>query len=352
VPQREAPQPRAVRSFRDRWFLLLAALVFLGIGGGGVYAWRYQVAAKAAAAAEAAAKAAEEKALLASGAEVSFAGPVLARNVLAIPAPIDGTVESVDVQVGTSVAQDQPLARIKNERLASQHEAAKADLDRAAERIGVLESSLISARLEASRSAADSDRARMDAERLDRALKHEELLFREGATARLKFEKIQKDAAAAIAEAEALRAAAAQAAEKIAKITADLDAAKKSVDERNAALEEAQSEIDAAVVTAPVDGLILAVNAKPGDQAASSGTDLFQIAVAADELTVNIEPNPQVAAKLKEGLPALVNILELQMDGIAGELKLGEKGQWRVDFKVADLNVKPGLNAVVRVKLP
>ncbi len=353
VPERDAP-PSEVKPFRDLWLLLLAVIVLLGgMVGGGVYVWRQQTAAKAAErAAQVAARAAKEQAQTAAGAEVSFSGPVHARNVLAIPAPIDGTVESVEVQVGAVVQQDQPMARIKNEGLAATHEAAKADLERAAERVSNLESSLISARLEASRSAADSERARGEADRLDRALKREELLFREGATPRLKFEKVQKDAAAAVAEADALRTAAQQAADKIAKYTADLEAAKKTADEKGSGLEAAQSDLDSATVTAPVDGVILASSAKAGDKVTMEGADLFQIAVAADELAVIVEPPPPVSEKLKDGLAALVNVLELQLDGIPGELKRDDKGKWRVEFKAPNPNVKPGLNATVRVKLP
>lgn len=352
VPERPAP-PRAAHSFRDLWFLLLAALILFGIMGGGVFVWRRQVAAQAAAkAAAAAAKVEAEKAKLASGAELNFSGTVVSRNVLAIPAPMDGTVEAVEVQVGSTVEQDQPLARIKNEGLAAAHEAAKAELEKAAERINTLESTLISARLEASRSGADSERARGDAEHLDRTLKREEMLFREGATPRLKFEKTQKDAAGASAEAEALRSAATQASDKVTKVTADLENAKKALDEKTAGLEETKAEIDAATVTAPVDGVLLVVNVKAGDEVKTGGADLFQIAVAADELAVNIEPAPPVAERLKEGLPVLINLLELQQDGVPGELKRDEKGRWRVEFKAANANVKPGLNAVVKVKLP
>ena len=352
MPDRPAP-PRAAHSFRDVWFLLLAALILFGITGGGVYVWRRQVEAQAAVkAAAAAAKAETEKAKLASGAELNFSGTVVARNVLAIPAPIDGTVDAVEVQVGSSVEQDQPLARIKNEGLAAAHEAAKADLDKAAERISTLESTLISARLEASRSSADSERARGDAEQLDRTLKREEMLFREGATPRLKFEKIQKEAASALADAESSRSAAAQASEKVTKIANELENSKKALDEKMASLDEAKAEVDAATVTAPVDGVLLAVNVKAGDEVKTRGADMFQIAVATDELAVNIDPTPPAAERLKEGLPVLINLLELQQDGVPGELKLDEKGKWRVEFKAPNPNVKPGLNAVVRVKLP
>ncbi len=330
--------------------MVLSLLLFLGLVGGTIYFGKQQLAARAVAAA--AAKAPRVETPLPAGAEVSFSGVVQARNVLAIPAPIDGTVEAVDVQVGSAVEQGQALGRVKNEGLAATHAAAKADLETVAERVSTLESSLIAARLEASRSGIDAERARGDADRAERNARREEMLFKEGATPRLKFEKAQKDAATGAAEVEALRSAATQAAEKVTKVTSDLEAAKRSIDEKAAELEGAQAEIDAAAVTAPVDGVIIAVNAKAGDAVTKAGADLFQIAVAADELLVNIEPNPQVASKFVEGLPALLQLLELSLDGVAGELKRGDKGQWRVEFKAPNPNVKPGLNAVVKVKLP
>ena len=345
---RAAPRPR---SFRDRWFLALGALVLLAIAAaGGMLGWRRFVAARRAAPAAAAPVA---EAPLPPGAEVTFSGLVAARNVLPIPAPLDGIVEEVLVEEGSSVEQAQPLARIKNDGLATAHQQAKLDLERAIERTSNLESSLISARLEASRASADSDRTRTDAERLDRALKREEMLFREGATPRLKFEKAQKDAATAAADWEAARTAATQGAEKVTKLTTELEALKRIVEEKSTDLEGAQSDIDAAVVAAPVDGVIVAVKAKSGDEVTPAGNkDLFQIAVAADELQIEVDPEPKLLEKLKDGLPALIQLLELSLDGIPGELKKTEQGKWRIEFKAPDPVVKPGLNAVVKVKLP
>lgn len=338
------------RSFRDRWFLALAALVLIAImAAGGAIGWRRYTASRQAAPKPAA----PAEAPLPPGAEVTFSGLVAARNVLPIPASLDGVVEEVMVEVGSSVEQAQPLARIKNDGLAAAHQQAKLDLERAIERTSNLESSLISARLEASRASADSDRTRTDADRLDRALKREEMLFREGATPRLKFEKAQKDAAAAATEWETARTAAAQGVEKVTKLTADLDALKRVVEEKSKDLEGAQSDIDASVVAAPVDGVIVAVKGKPGDEVSpAANKDLFQIAVAADELQIEVDPEPKLIEKLKDGLPALVQLLELSLDGIPGELKKTEQGKWRIEFKAPDPVVKPGLNAVVKVKLP
>lgn len=338
------------RSFRDRWFLALAALVLVAIVAAGVVVWRRQVAARQAAAAKPAASA---DAPIPAGAEISFTGVVSARNVLPIPASLDGVIEEVMVDVGSSVEQEQPLARIKNDGLASSHQQAKLDLERALERTSTLESTLISARLEAARASGDSERTRGDAERLDRVLKREEMLFREGATPRLKFEKAQKDAAAAAADWEGARTAAAQGADKVTKLTSDLDALKRMVEEKTKELEGAQADIDAAVVAAPVDGVIVGVKAKAGDEVSpAANKDLFQIAVAADELQIELDPEPKLLERLKEGSPALIQLLELSIEGVPGELKKTEQGKWRIEFKAPDPVVKPGLNAVVKVKLP
>lgn len=350
ISREQAPPAAGRRTLRDRWFLLLAALVLLAIAGGGAWVWRQQAAARKASAQTPAANTEGE---IAAGAELSFAGLVAARNVLPIPAPLDGVIEQVEVDVGSSVEQEQPLARIKNDGLATAHKQAKEDLERAIERTSTLESSLIAARLEASRSAADSDRTRTDAERMDRNLKREEMLFREGATPRLKFEKAQKDAAAAASDWEAARLAATQAADKVTKLSSDLDALKRIVEEKTKEMEGAQADIDAAVVQAPVDGVIVAVKAKAGDEVSPAGNkDLFQIAVAPDELQIEIEPEPKQAERLKDGLPALIQLLELSLEGIPGELKRTDAGKWRIEFKAPDPVVKPGLSALVKVKLP
>ncbi|MCC6539759.1 MAG: biotin/lipoyl-binding protein [Bryobacterales bacterium] len=341
---------------RDAWLLIIGLLLVLAIfTGTGYYAWHRHKTSQAAeatkAAAEAAARAAQE---YASGAELTFSGDVKARNVLPIAAPMDGTVETVDVVEGAVVEQNQPLARIKNEGLATEHANARQDLEKAAERVNTLESTLIAARLEASRAAAEADRARGEADRFDRTARREEMLYKEGATPRLRFEKAQAEATAAAAQSEAAKTTATQANDRVARETAELEAAKRILDEKTREVEGAQGDLDAAAVNAPVDGVVIAVKVKPGDEVSeAASTDIFQIAVAADELQVPIEPqDPKAAAVLKDGLPALVEIVELSMQGISGELKRTDSGGWRVDFKAPDASVKPGLHAVVRVKLP
>jgi len=359
VPARQSVPPRndagCEPTLRDAWLLVIGLLLVLAMfTGTGYYAWHRhktsQAAAAAQAAAEAAAKAAQE---YAAGSELTFSGAVQARNILLIAAPMDGTVETVDVVEGAVVEQNQPLARIKNEGLATEQANARTDLENAAERVNTLESTLIVARLEASRAAAEADRSRSEADRFDRNARREEMLYNEGATPRLRFEKAKGEATAAAAASEAASTTVTQANDRVTRQTAELEAAKRILDEKTREVEAAQGDLNAAAVNAPVDGVVIAVKIKPGDEVTeAANTGIFQMAVAADELQVPIEPpDPKAAAVLKDGLPALVEIVELSMQGIAGELKRTESGGWRVDFKAPDASVKPGLHAVVRVKL-
>lgn len=338
------------RPFSDRWFLAIASLLLLSITGAGVALWRRSkvvpkppapVAQKAPAPAEPSAPA-----------ELSFTGNIQAQVIVPVPAPIDGTVESVAVEVGHDVFEGQLLARIKNDGLESAQAEAQQEVERSQTRINNLESSLISARLEASRATADQDRARAEFERAERAANREQMLFREGATARLKFEKAQKDFEKAKTDYDSIRELARTAQERITATAQELEAARRVLDERKTGLEGAKADLQMAEVHSPVDGVVSGVRANAGEQVDISIKDLFQIAVDSSKLEILLDAPPDVLAKLREGLPALVQVLEVSQDGFSGEVKKNGQGQFKVEFASPDPNVKPGLSAIVKVKLP
>jgi hypothetical protein len=73
------------------------------------------------------------------------------------------------------------------------------------------------------------------------------------------------------------------------------------------------------------------------------------------ELMVLVEPDPEQQKLIEAGAPgggwpATVQLLELNAS-FDGKLARGEDGKYRVQFNAGDPNVKPGLNAMVRVKL-
>jgi len=338
-----------VKAVRDRWFLALASLLMLGLVGGGIYAWKRGKAPVRKA--QEAPQPLPEPALQ-PGAEVSFTSVIQAQVVAPVGAPIDGTIESIEVEVGAEVYEGQLLARIKNLGLELAQAEAQQELERVQTRVNNLESSLIAARLEVSRANADADRSRAEYERTGKAAERQRMLYAEKATPRLTYEKAQRDFAQAKTEYESLREQARIADDRAQSITRDLDAARRALDEKKDAAEATRAELAISEVHSPVDGVLVSASAKAGDEVEPTMKDLFQVAVDPSQLQVIIEPEERIANKLTEGLPALVQVLEISGDAISGEVKKTASGQWKVEFTTGDVNIKPGLNAIVKVKLP
>lgn len=332
--------------FRDRLFLVLASLAMLGIAGTGIYFWRTRAPAEKKAQV-ASAPAPEEP----ESPEVSFTGTIQARNVIPVAPPADGTIDSIEVAEGDEVFEGQPLVRIKNEGLQAAFDQASEELEQTQSRIHNLESLLIGARLEASRALADAQRSQAEFDRLEKAATREQLLYREGATARLKFEKAMKDLELATSERNNLREAARQSEERVQFLVRDIDNAKKTVDERTRNLETAKADLQSAELASPVDGLVVTAKVKPGDQVEVNMKDMLVIAVAPEELEIPVEPDAKTAGKIKDGAPALIQIPELSRDGIEGEVRRDEEGKFHVEFEAGDPAVKPGLNAIVKIRL-
>ena len=123
----------------------------------------------------------------------SYLGKLRAQKTVLIPAPMDGTLESVEVSDGEEVFEGQLLGKIRNTSIELGKQAAIEELEKAKARLGEVESQWMAARLEASRSSADLARVRSDHETASRHFALQQKLFREGATARRTYEKSEAD---------------------------------------------------------------------------------------------------------------------------------------------------------------
>jgi multidrug resistance efflux pump len=334
---------------KDRWFLIAGSLLILSLAGGaGAFLYYRTRAAKAAPKAPVV-----EQPQAPAGTELTFSVPVQARHIVTVAAPIDGTIEAVEIEPGGDVFEGQLIARITNTALESERDRAVQDLETAQGRLNNLESSLIAARLEASRATADEARAKSDYERTERVAIREQGLYKEGATARLKMEKAVKDFESAKKEAEALANLARQARDRVDSTTRDIEIARKAVEEKTAELEVARADLAGAEVHSPADGVLLAARAKAGEEVAVTMTDLFQVGVDLHELQAIVEPEPPALKRLKPGLPVLVQLLDYSADAVEGQIgSIGEDGRVRVHFTSPDPSIKPGMPAVIKIRLP
>ncbi len=326
---------------RGRWLLFTGTVVLIGVGAGALSLLRRP------------SRPAQPKNAVAPvfGPEIGFTGRVQARNLVPVAATTDGTVEEFTVEVGQDVFEGQLLARIRNTTLESAVEQAQADFDRAQSRVTTLEANLIASRLEASRADADRSRARAEAEKAEKLYLRQQLLHKEGATPRLVFEKSQKEYQALKAEHNSLAELAVRTDERTRSLVKEIDAARKTLEEKSEDLDLAKEELQAAEIHSPVDGILVTRRADPGAAVNQSMKDLFQIAVDLSSLEVVVEPEPPALARIRAGQPATVRLAEMSNEPVQASVREVKGTQVFVEFTSPNPAIRPGLTAQVTIRI-
>lgn len=330
---------------RGKWLLFGGCLILLAIAAGAITVWRREQAKPVVTAAPA------PPPVEVSG-DLSLSGKVEARNVVAVKPPSAGTIEEYLVNEGEEVYEGQLLARLNNPTLSNEQLQAKERADKAQERVNQLESQMLAARLEVSRGRAEATRVKDEYSRADRAYQRQSMLNQQGATPRLAFEKAQKEYENAKLDYESSSARQQIAEGRITDLTRDIDAAKKTLEERNNDLEDAEASLQATQVHAPVDGVVIMRKGDAGVEIQLGEDDLFQIATDLGNLQVVAEVNEAQQQKIKEGSPASVYLTEMANEPMAGEVARVADGRVTVLFQNPNPLIKPGLTAQVKIRLP
>jgi multidrug resistance efflux pump len=330
---------------RGKWLLFGGCLILLAIAAGAITVWRKEQAKPAAVVAPVPAP------VVVSG-DLSLSGKVEARNVVAVKPPSAGTVEEYLVNEGEEVYEGQLLARLNNPMLSNEREQAKERADKAQERVNQLESQMLAARLEVSRGRAEAARVKDEYARTERAYQRQSMLNQQGATPRLTFEKAQKEYENAKLDFESSAARQQISEGRITELTRDIEAAKKTLEERTNDLEAAEASLQATQVHAPVDGIVIMRKGDAGVEIQLGEDDLFQIATDLGNLQVVAEVNEEQQKKLKEGSPASVYLTEMGNEPMAGEVARVADGRVTVLFQNPNPLIKPGLSAQVKIPLP
>lgn len=331
---------------RGKWLLAAGAVILLAMAAGALTLLRRS----ARPAARPPAIAQPEPAVPA-GAEVSLPARIRARQVIPVAVPVDGTIEFMRAEPGHEVYEGELLARIKNAGLEAAQQLAQAQLERAQARVDSLNSAHIAARLEASRARADASRAQSELERAEKAFLRQRMLYGEGATPRLVFEKTQKEYELIRALSESLEELARQTEQRVDSLLKELDNARRLLEEKNREMEDAVQSLAAAEVYSPVDGIVVARTKQAGDQVTQDVKDLFQIATELTSLEAVAEPEPPVLKRIQAGQEAMVVVAELAGAGIPGQVREIKGSDVIVEFLSPDPAVRPGISAQVRIRL-
>jgi multidrug resistance efflux pump len=249
--------------------------------------------------------------------------------------------------VGQEVVEGQLMARVKSQALDGARDLALQELQRAEERATASETKVTSARLEASRAQAVAMSARALADKAERAYQRQALLYREGATARLAYERAQEENARAQADRQTAEKVAEHAAAQASAATAEASEDRKAAQMRSEAADTAKEHAAAGEVVAPVAGTVVGRHGEPGGAVNPSVTNLFEIGVDAALLEVHLEAPAEVLRRVSVGERAIVQVVELGLEPMAGSVKEVTPAGIVVAFLSPSPLVKPGLTAQV-----
>jgi len=285
----------------------------------------------------------------APGGDIVLTARLRARHVVPVPVPVQGTVERLDVDAGQEVYEGQVLGRIKNGSLRAEADSAAADLAGIKARVAELQSQLLAARFEASRARSDANHARAESDRADRASERQQMLFREGATPRLVYEKAVREAEAARQVRDNAAQVAQAAEERLNSVNKLLDAARRTLDDKN---DEADRTTDAAAsadIRSPVTGLVVGRTKRVDDEVTPEDGDIFQIAVDPAALEAVATAEPVVLGRIRIDQDVLVTLVEAA-DPVPAKVSDVKSGEVIVQFTAPNPAVKPGGTAELRIR--
>ena len=336
---------------RGKWLLAGGTAVFLSIGAVAFVWWKSQQPAPVANnAPKTATPDPAQPAATFFGDDVSLTGLLQPQKTVLVPAPIDGTIQEVMADAGSQVFQGQVIARIRNGKLDTTLESATAEVEKLKTRIANLEGGILAARLEASRAQADALRAKSELDRTEKAFNRQSLLYKEGATPRLTYEKSEREFTQAQTENDNLSSVAKNAADRIDSLNAELANAKKLSDQKSQELEAARGDVASGEVQAPADGMVIARKGQPGEPITKAVTDFFAIAVNLSVMQAVVQAEPVVLPRIKEGQQAFVRVAEFPED-LTGVVREVKGTTVIVEFASPTPDIKPGLSARVKIKL-
>jgi HlyD family secretion protein len=222
---------------------------------------------------------------------------------IAIGAALPGLVLEVYVpsdRVGTHVKAGQPLFRVDDRNLKAQLLVAQAQLISAEARLDKLEKQprpeeLPPSLAKVKAAKANTDRLRDQYDRAERlsgkgAIAPEEYVARQRA-----YETAVHEQARAEAEHDLLKAGAWK---------PDIDIAKAALKEARAQVEQVIIEIERATVVAPVDGVVLQVNVRPGERVSDRDSKTLMVMGDIKTLHVRVDIDERDIARFRRGARA------------------------------------------------
>jgi multidrug resistance efflux pump len=235
---------------------------------------------------------------------IAASGVVEARTEnIAIGSALSGLVLEVYVpsdRVGTKVAAGQPLFRVDDRHLTAQLRVAEGQLAMAEARLARLQKQprpeeLPPSLAKVKAAAADAARLQDQFERSRRLVNGGTITQEEHVIRQRSYEAAVHDLARAQSEFDLLKAGAWK---------PDIDIAQAAIDEALAQVEQTKTEIARATVAAPVDGVVLQVNVRPGERVSERDSEALVVLGDTSTFHVRVDIDERDIARFRPGAPA------------------------------------------------
>lgn len=265
---------------------------------------------------------------------VSTSGPVRAVVTVSIGSQLSGRIDKLTVDFNSEVKEGDLLAQIDNKTFAARVAQAQADLEAA--KAGLV----------------NQHAARVKAEAMlrnaKRLLERQETLANKGVASTATLDTAIRDVDVATAE--------------IAVIDAQIENAKATIAQREAALKVAEIDLERTSILSPIDGTVISRTIDIGQTVAASlqAPELFKIAQDLRRIQIEAQVNEADVGVIKEGNPAEFTVdayPEERFEGVVTQVRLAAIELQNVvtytviiEAKNDDRRLYPGMTANVQIE--
>lgn len=280
-------------------------------------------------------------------ASVSASGTVNPVTQVSVGSQVSGQIKAIHADFNSEVKAGQLIAEIDPQTFEYRVRSAQADLDSAEAAVAIARANALSSRANVSRAQTELAEARRVHERNLSLVAQSFIAQSEADRTRAVFESAQ----------ESLKAAQALAGVSEAQILS----AQANVQQRRAALSQAQVDLSRTRITSPVDGIVIKRTVERGQTVAASlqAPELFVIARNLSDMQVDTSVDEADVGRIRPGQKATFTVDAFPGRGFEGEVRQVRKAATNVsnvityvavvNFDNSDGRLLPGMTANVRV---
>lgn len=292
---------------------------------------------------------------------ISATGQIQAVVTVQVGSQVSGTIAEIYVDFNSVVKKGQVIAKLDPATFQAQLDQARANLATAEANVRTAESAVINAEANLKAAEANKERARVAMEDAQRVLRRAKELYQSGVIPQRDLEAAQASADQTAATYRQTIAQMDQAKAQLLSVQSQLNQAKAQVLQTTAAVKLAEVNLSHTIITAPIDGVVVARNVDVGQTVAASfqaptlfliANDLTKMQVLADidEADVGqLGPQSQVTftvdAYPRDVFRGRISQIRLKPEKVQNVVTYTAV----IDVDNPDLKLKPGMTANVTV---